>query len=422
MGGPILGDPDNCPGVVQANANISGIVSQSSMKTASNPLALRIFVLHWFALEQYPPVMNLLNYFSGLEDCQVAVCSTHNDRGLAEYANSSIEFSRIQFPSRGLSRFRRLLAFLMFPMLALWKLICFRPNVVIYVEPHSSFPAVLFRLVNGEHKLFIHSHEYCEQGHFRVPGMRLVAFYHWFEKHYLYVRAEWISQTNADRVRMFCDDYPHLNRSKLHVLPNLPPASWRKTTELTWISNPQDTLKLLYVGAVSLHDTFIAELVEWLRRQPNGQFSLDVYSTNCDGSAQDFLHRSAAPYLRFHSEGIPYDRLPDVLPEFHVGLILYKANTTNYVYNETNKLFEYLACGLDVWYPRQMLGIKPHARTDVAPRVIEIDFERLDELPVSQLRIRSGLKLNAFDRRSEDALCELKQAMFAVPDLSKDSP
>lgn len=382
------------------------------MKTASSSHALRIVVLHWFALEQYPPVTNLLNYFSGLEDCQVAVCSTYNDRGLAQYANSSVEFSRTQFPSRGLSRFRRLLAFLKFPMLALWKLICFRPNVVIYIEPHSSFPAVLFRLVNGQHKLFIHSHEYCEPDHFRVPGMRLVAFYHWFEKRYLYPRAEWISQTNADRVRMFCDDHPDVHRSKLHVLPNLPPASWRKTTELKWIAHPQDTLKLLYVGAVSLHDTFIAELVEWLRRQPHGQFSLDVYSTNCDRTAQDFLHSSAAPNLRFHSEGIPYETLPDVLPEFHVGLILYKANTTNYVYNETNKLFEYLACGLDVWYPRQMLGIKPHSRTDVAPRVIEIDFERLDELPVSQLRVRAGLKCESFDRRCEDVLSELKESMM----------
>lgn len=392
------------------------------MKTGSNRLDLRIFVLHWFALEQYPPAMNLLNYFSGLEDCQVAVCSTRNDRGLAEYENPAVEINRLQFPSRRLSLFRRLLAFLQFPLLALWKLICFRPNVVIYIEPHSSFPAVLFQLVNRQHKLFIHNHEYCEPDHFRVPGMRLVAFYHWFERRYLYPRAEWISQTNADRVRMFCEDHPHVNRSKLHVLPNLPPTSWRKTTELTWIAHPQDTLKLLYVGAVSLHDTFITELVEWLRRQRDGQFSLDVYSTNCDRTAQDFLHRSAAPNLRFHSEGIPYEMLPEILPEFHVGLILYKANTTNYVYNETNKLFEYLACGLDVWYPRQMLGIKPHSRTEVAPRVIEIDFERMDDIPVSQLRIRSGLRFSPFNRRCEDVLIELKQAMLAVPELSKDVP
>jgi len=392
------------------------------MKTASNPRALRIFVLHWFALEQYPPVMNLLNYFSGLEDCQVAVCSTHNDRGLAEYTNPSVGLSRIQFPSRRLSRFRRLLAFLQFPLLALCRLIRFRPDIVLYIEPHSSFPATLFGLINHRHRLFIHYHEYCEPDHFYVPGMRIIAIYHWFEKAFLYRHAEWISQTNAVRVRMFCEDHPHVHRSKLRVLPNLPPAAWQKTTERSWIAHPQDTVKLLYVGAVSLHDTFIAELVEWLRRQRDGQFSLDVYSTNCDGAARDFLNRSAGPNLRFHSEGIPYDTLPDVLPEFHVGLILYKANTTNYVYNETNKLFEYLACGLDVWYPRQMLGIKPHARTHSVPRVIELDFERLDEMPVAQFRSRAGLPFDPFNRRCEDVLCGLKHAMTAVPELSNDVP
>lgn len=381
------------------------------MKSDSTPDALRIFVLHWFPLEQFPPVLNLLNYFSGLPDSTVAVCTSHNDRGLVEYANPSVQFSRIRFPNRRLSKIRRLLCFLQFPLLALWKMICFRPDVVLYFEPHSSFPATLFGLVNYRYRLFIHYHEYYDPDHFHVPGMRVIAFYHWFERKFLYRRAEWFSQTNAVRVRMFCEDHPDVDQSKLHVLPNLPPASWRKTADLTWISNPQDTLKLLYVGAVSLHDTFIAELVEWLRRQPDGQFSLDVFSTNCDGATRDFLHRSAAPNLRFHSEGLPYDTLPDVLPEFHVGLILYKANTTNYVYNETNKLFEYLACGLDVWYPRQMLGIKPHARTNVVPRVIELDFERLDDMPVSQLRSRSGLKFEAFERRCEDVLRELEEAM-----------
>lgn len=381
------------------------------MDSNSPATVKRIFVLHWHPLELYPPTMNLLNDFSGLPDCTVAVCSSHNDRGLVEFTNPLVRFFRTQFPNRRLNRFRRLFAFVQFPLLALWKLVRFRPDVVLYIEPHSSFPAALFGLVNFRHRLFIHYHEYYEPNHFHAPGMRLIASYHWFERKFLYKRAKWISQTNTDRVRMFCEDHPDVDRSKLHVLPNLPPASWRKTKDLTWISNPQDTLKLLYVGTVSLHDTFIAELVEWLRRQPDGQFSLDVYSTNCDGAAQEFLHLSAAPNLRFHSEGLPYDTLPDVLPEFHVGLILYKANTTNYVYNETNKLFEYLACGLDVWYPRQMLGIKPHFRTNVVPRVIELDFERLDDMPVSQLRSRSGLKFEAFERRCEDVLSELKQAM-----------
>jgi hypothetical protein len=92
---------------------------------------------------------------------------------------------------------------------------------------------------------------------------------------------------------------------------------------------------------------------------------------------------------------------------------MYRGNTRNYIYNETNKLFEYLACGLDVWYPKQMLGIKPHARTDIAPRIIELDFERLQDIQMAELRERSGLKFQPFDHRCEDVLSELKGAMLA---------
>lgn len=381
---------------------------------------LRIAVLHWFPVEQYPPTMNLLNYFGSVQELEVLTCSTHNDRGFNPYAHPDITLYRRNFPGRRLSRMRRVWRFIAFPGLVFLRLLRFRPHVLLYIEPHSSFPAFLYCLINRRCRLFIHNHEYHESTEFLQPGMRLVRWHHALEQKYLFQRATWISQTNADRMRMFCEDHPKMDRSKLHVLSNLPPASWPKTTEPTWIAYPQDTLKLLYVGSVSLHDTFITELVEWLRRQPDGQLSLDVYSTNCDAAAQDFLNRSARPNLRFHSEGISYDRLPGVLPEFHVGLILYKANTTNYVYNETNKLFEYLACGLDVWYPRQMLGIRPHVRTDVAPRVVEMDFERLDEIPLAELRIRSGLKFDPFDRRCEDVLCELKQAMMAAPEFAKD--
>ena len=73
-----------------------------------------------------------------------------------------------------------------------------------------------------------------------------------------------------------------------------------------------------------------------------------------------------------------YDDLPDLLRDFHAGLILYKGNTPNYIYNETNKLFEYLACGLDVLYPRQMVGVKPYVCRDARPRVIECEFENMD--------------------------------------------
>jgi hypothetical protein len=60
-----------------------------------------------------------------------------------------------------------------------------------------------------------------------------------------------------------------------------------------------------------------------------------------------------------------------------VGLILYKATSLNFRFNAPNKLFEYLAAGLDVWFPMEMLGCYPYLRNDYYPKVMKVDFTRL---------------------------------------------
>jgi hypothetical protein len=73
-------------------------------------------------------------------------------------------------------------------------------------------------------------------------------------------------------------------------------------------------------------------------------------------------------------------------------VIIYRAETLNYRYNETNKLFEYLICGLDVWYSHRMEGIRLHARVQVYPRVIECDFVKMADRDWSAfLKRREGL-------------------------------
>ncbi|MFM7166453.1 MAG: hypothetical protein ACKO3T_14530, partial [Planctomycetaceae bacterium] len=74
--------------------------------------------------------------------------------------------------------------------------------------------------------------------------------------------------------------------------------------------------------------------------------------------------------------------------------------------------FEYLACGLDVWYPGCMLGIRPYARSDVRPQVLETDFQRLAELDVGA-RQRSGLPYQPWQGSSEVVLRPLLQAVVS---------
>jgi hypothetical protein len=101
-----------------------------------------------------------------------------------------------------------------------------------------------------------------------------------------------------------------------------------------------------------------------------------------DEETRRFLSEASArcSRIRFHGEGVAYARVPEVLRGYHVGLLLHRPRTINYVYNATNKLFEYLACGLNVIDPREMLGVRPYARAAEQPRVIAWDFEDLPRM------------------------------------------
>ena len=102
-----------------------------------------------------------------------------------------------------------------------------------------------------------------------------------------------------------------------------------------------------------------------------------------------------------------------MLSEFHVGLILYKGTTTNYVFNASNKLFEYHALGLDVWYPAQMLGVSRYAQADRAPRIVQLDFENLESVNFKTLRDRNEIPFAPRKESCESALTPLNKSIVA---------
>lgn len=379
----------------------------------------KVFVLHWFPLEQYPPVMNLCNYFGSRCDWQLGVSTTTNDRGLGEYAHSAVHIIRSRFPTRTLGILAKFMAFLLFPMVSIWRIVLFRPDVLLYIEPHSSFPAFLYCFLFRRCSLFIHYHEYHERRRFERPGMRLVRLFHWFERKFLYRRAIWISQTNANRVALFLEDYPHVSSSKMRVLPNYPPTAWQATQPIEWPMSPEQPLKLLYIGALSKEDTFIESVLLWISSCPALNVTLDVYSNNLSESAQGLFRQYQDSRVILHERPVPYSVLPGVISQFHVGLILYKANTTNYVYNASNKLFEYLTCGLDVWFPGIMLGVKPYARNNALPRVVEVNFEDYEMLNLQSRQHRDGIPNEPMKENCEGVLASLEEEMIVAVRASK---
>ena len=73
-----------------------------------------------------------------------------------------------------------------------------------------------------------------------------------------------------------------------------------------------------------------------------------------------------------------------------VGVVLYNGHIPNYIYNAPNKLFEYLACGLDVWFPDVMAGSMDYVNKNGFPKVLSIDFNNLNKFDLAAAIERQG--------------------------------
>jgi hypothetical protein len=97
---------------------------------------------------------------------------------------------------------------------------------------------------------------------------------------------------------------------------------------------------------------------------------------------------------------------------YQIGIILHKGDTLNYVHNAPNKLFEYLVCGLDVWFPNEMQGVYPYERNDAFPKVISVDFTRMKNFDIDKAIDRNGLSWKPCKFCFEDVLPELQRALL----------
>jgi hypothetical protein len=69
----------------------------------------------------------------------------------------------------------------------------------------------------------------------------------------------------------------------------------------------------------------------------------------------------------------------------------------NWIQNAPNKVFEYLACGLDVWFSKTITYTLSIARDDVYPKIIAVDFDNLKEFNIQKAIKRDGIKLKSDD-------------------------
>lgn len=365
----------------------------------------RIAILHFQPVEYYPPVQNIIRFLGKeLSEAEILVVtsSPRENAKLFKAEQGTVRILRTGHLSEQMSRWQRLFFYVGFNMRAVRALTSFSATHIFYFETLSSFPAFLYKRFFGRRTpLLIHYHEYTSPAEY-AAGMALTRFFHRFERQ-LYPKASWISHTNQQRMEFFLrDEALKQNPSVQHVLPNYPPAAWAGDKKAP---KSGQNLRIVYAGALGLDTMYIAEMVRWVEAQ-QGKVLFDIYSQQEGVDVRNFLVSAKARFTK-HKGSVSYDELPATLRQYDVGVILYKGHIPNYVYNAPNKLFEYLACGLDVWFPQQMLGSLPYVRTDRLPKIAAINFESLDSELTPELLSHDGLTKYPGEFTCEEVLLQL---------------
>lgn len=340
----------------------------------SNRQKKKLVVIHFSPLELYPPAQNFLNFSvdqPGFDEVFVFTTAANSQVLSKFYAKGNLKIYRFGKSGKELTALRRYWNYFLFYSLTFVHLLMKQPVTVFYYETLSSLPALLYKkFFSKQARVFVHYHEYTSPGEYS-NGMLLSRYLHRFEKCFL-SKVQWLSHTNQHRMELFLTDINPIVVSHPRILPNYPPRHWQKSSVHSAKPEP---LKIVYAGALSLDTMFTLEFVDWVVAR-KGRVTWHIYAYNLTADAlKHFKTLDAENICLF--EGVDYDKLPEILQQYDIGVILYKAKNANYCYNAPNKLFEYLACGLDVWFPDVMKGSLPFQTSNSYPRVIAVDFENI---------------------------------------------
>jgi len=364
----------------------------------------RIAVFHFSPLELYPPVMNFLDCLQEKlsENDLVWVYTTRPPASMELYIpkRKQVSIKRLAYYTVTLSAASRIVQYLRYYLNSFIQCLRFRPSKLFYYETISSFiPYLLKKLRGNQVELFIHYHEYMTPKEY--GQMILNKTFHQLEKR-IYNRAKWISHSNKYRMQLFLKDLGSPSLTNTHIFPNYPPAAW--------VSPAKDKIiqpvKLMYVGSMgSLEMLYIREIFEWIESN-SGAVLLDIYSFKVAEEIKSFSAETSCNYIKWKGP-IAYKNLPQIIKLYDTGLILYKGLSANTIYSASNKLFEYLVCGLDVWYPVELIGSHEYNSPEFWPKVLPLDFSRLGQYNLDELVERKAGYRRQVNYSCEDAASEL---------------
>ena len=367
----------------------------------------KIFIIHFQPLELYPPIMNIIDFLKKEQGIQLTIISN----------KKSVKNRLSQYnPGQGVKILRpgmqtdhslfRYLNYFSFYITGLILLLWYRPKTVFYFETLSSWPALMYKKIRGKRvRVMVHYHEYTEPDLYNNE-MFLSKWMYKLERK-MYPDFSWISHTNDERMELFRKDIgleKDLNNI-FHIIPNYPPKSWafgredsrglndpRKLLATGWNASSglnDNRKKLVFVGSLGFKNMYLQEVIDWLSEHEN-EFTLDIYSYNIKSDAKELLSGGVLPNVTYH-DGCNYFDLPHVLRKYDIGLDLYKPYALNHIHGVSNKVFEYLACGLDVWSSIDKPQTFKYKRENFYPQIIPVDFKNLNSFNHQAAISRVGL-------------------------------
>lgn len=348
----------------------------------------KVFIIHFQPIELFPPALNMIDFFGNEKNIELFVCTNKKlkENTLQYYQNENVKIYRPSTLSK--NRAIQYLNYFSFYFSSIVLLFWHHPRVVLYIETLSSWPALIYKKISGRGiKLMVHYHEYTEPALYE-SGMFLARYMHKIERK-MYNSFSWISHTNPIRMQMFKDDcnLNSLNNETFNIIPNYPSKSWLKEEGSNAPIN--GIKKMVFVGSLGYKNMYLQEVVDFLNDHPE-EFSLDVYSYNIDNKAKEVLKTCDNKNIKFFG-GCDYKALPEILKNYHIGLVIYKPFSQNTIHAVSNKVFEYLACGLDVWYSNDMTYTNSYERISVYPKILSVDFKELRSFDYKSALNREGL-------------------------------
>ena len=373
-----------------------------------------IVVLHFSPLELYPPIQNLLGLLEKAgQNVNVRVITTRVSG--VDIPSFTIDSDRIKIVRYGKSgrisnSFFRYWNYLKFHLGALFDLITYKPGRVLYFETLSSLPVVVYKYLFGSFaKVYIHYHEYTSPTEYQA--VKFMGFLHRFEKKIL-TTAAWVSHTNSYRLKLFEEDLLPLQIGNAFVMPNYPPSSWYSPAR----PEVERPLRIVYAGALSLSSMYTKEFAQWVIQQ-EGNVRWDIYAYNITPETKLYLRELNTNFIQVKA-GVSYNELPEILKHYQVGVILYQGVIPNHIYSVSNKLYEYLVCGLAVWFPSEIVGSFEYVTENTYPEVIKLDFTMLTDYKVEALMNRATSSLKEFDFSCEKCLAPLVKKLIDQSEVS----